>query len=242
MRRAGGGCKGVARRRTGGRRGRAPASPARPPVRRGPVRAAEQSAGRRAGLRRWLRRASQAGQPGRLMAERLRRDPALTPRSPVQRLGLCDHEEIGRGCGVVTGFRAVVSAARSGRLCRLFLRARSGGGVRMPRRQPHRMPVRVMRVAPEGSAARTARAVPDRSAVRGTCPSRRAGPPRAGAGPSQAKTDQPVARESRSSAAVPCFELPWRSRPGDQTAIEAVFGTTARMPPPTPLLPGKPTR
>ena len=38
--------------------------------------------------------------------------------------------------------------------------------------------------------------------------------------------------------AVPSSELPNAFRPGDQTAIDACPGTTARMPPPTPLLPG----
>ena len=54
-------------------------------------------------------------------------------------------------------------------------------------------------------------------------------------------TDQPVNSDNSCSARVPSSELPNAFRPGDQTAIDACPGTTARMPPPTPLLPGKPT-
>ena len=56
------------------------------------------------------------------------------------------------------------------------------------------------------------------------------------------KTDQPVRAASISSARDPSRELPLVFSPGDQTAIEARPGATARMPPPTPLLPGNPTR
>ena len=55
-------------------------------------------------------------------------------------------------------------------------------------------------------------------------------------------TDQPVRCASISSAAVPSSELPVGPRPGDQTAIDALPGATARIPPPTPLFPGRPTR
>lgn len=54
--------------------------------------------------------------------------------------------------------------------------------------------------------------------------------------------DQPVCSTSISSARVPSLLLPILSRPGDHTAIDALLGAMARMPPPTPLLPGKPTR
>ena len=55
------------------------------------------------------------------------------------------------------------------------------------------------------------------------------------------KTDQPVRAASISSATAPSCELPTLFKPGDQTAIEAMPGATAKMPPPTPLLPGRPT-
>lgn len=66
-------------------------------------------------------------------------------------------------------------------------------------------------------------------------------PGRAGAdqGP---KIDQPRRLLSASSARRPSRELPEPSRPGDQTQAEATPGTTTIMPPPTPLLPGTPTR
>lgn len=44
------------------------------------------------------------------------------------------------------------------------------------------------------------------------------------------------------TAWVPSSELPLALRPGDQTATVALPGATTRMPPPTPLLPGRPTR
>ena len=54
-------------------------------------------------------------------------------------------------------------------------------------------------------------------------------------------------RTPTSRCAAPAFPAPpsraancrSRSRPGDQTAIEALPGATARMPPPTPLFPGQ---
>ena len=49
-------------------------------------------------------------------------------------------------------------------------------------------------------------------------------------------TDHSIRLANCSSAAVPSLELPTWSSPGDQTAIEA------KMPPPTPDLPGRPTR
>src|SRR5258708_27676285 len=55
-------------------------------------------------------------------------------------------------------------------------------------------------------------------------------------------TDQRIALATRSIASEPRCELPLALRPGDQTASEATPGTIARMPPPTPLLPGMPTR
>ena len=65
---------------------------------------------------------------------------------------------------------------------------------------------------------------------------------RKGHPPRAVNTDQPVASDSRSSASEPNWELPRALRPGDQTAIDASPGTIARMPPPTPDLPGMPTR
>jgi hypothetical protein len=56
------------------------------------------------------------------------------------------------------------------------------------------------------------------------------------------KIDHPSRLVSRSSAMRPRCELPDASRPGDHTAIEALPGAIARMPPPTPLFPGRPTR
>ncbi len=49
-------------------------------------------------------------------------------------------------------------------------------------------------------------------------------------------TLQPVSAASISSARVPSSELPLGLSPGDQTAMLALPGTTARMPPPTPDL------
>ena len=54
--------------------------------------------------------------------------------------------------------------------------------------------------------------------------------------------DQPILLVSASSAIRPKWEFPETSRPGDQTAIEALPGAIANIPPPTPLLPGRPTR
>ena len=56
------------------------------------------------------------------------------------------------------------------------------------------------------------------------------------------KIDQPIRWASISSAIRPSRELPDASSPGDHTAIDALPGATAKMPPPTPLLPGNPTR
>ena len=61
-------------------------------------------------------------------------------------------------------------------------------------------------------------------------------------GGGQPNTDQPVSRASRSTANVPSCELPCGFSPGDQTAMEARPGAITSMPPPTPDLPGKPTR
>jgi hypothetical protein len=62
---------------------------------------------------------------------------------------------------------------------------------------------------------------------------------RRAAGP---KTDHPARRDSSSRAHVPTRELPWSFSPGDHTTIAAMPGAMARMPPPTPLFPGSPTR
>jgi hypothetical protein len=56
------------------------------------------------------------------------------------------------------------------------------------------------------------------------------------------KIDQPILLVRASSATRPRWELPLASRPGDQTAMDALPGAIARMPPPTPLFPGRPTR
>ena len=48
--------------------------------------------------------------------------------------------------------------------------------------------------------------------------------------------------DSASSAAMPISELPAAFSSGDQTQTVKRPGTTATMPPPTPLLPGSPTR
>src|SRR3990167_11427064 len=51
-------------------------------------------------------------------------------------------------------------------------------------------------------------------------------------------TDQPVNSDNSCSARVPSSELPNAFRPGDQTAIDACPGTTARKTPPPPPFPG----
>jgi hypothetical protein len=60
--------------------------------------------------------------------------------------------------------------------------------------------------------------------------------------PHAPKIDQPILLVRASSATRPRWELPFASRPGDQVAMDALPGAIARMPPPTPLLPGNPTR
>jgi hypothetical protein len=55
-------------------------------------------------------------------------------------------------------------------------------------------------------------------------------------------TDRPVSVVNRSSASTPATELPRASSPGLHTHRPQRFGMTATMPPPTPLLPGRPTR
>ena len=56
------------------------------------------------------------------------------------------------------------------------------------------------------------------------------------------KIDQPVRVVKRSSASTPATPLPWGSRAGLHAQRMPRSGSTARMPPPTPLLPGSPTR
>ena len=56
------------------------------------------------------------------------------------------------------------------------------------------------------------------------------------------KIDSPVRRVNSSSAFCPSTELPDASSAGDHTTSESLSGTTARMPPPTPLLHGRPMR
>ena len=53
--------------------------------------------------------------------------------------------------------------------------------------------------------------------------------------------DNPVSDVSFSRACIPSFELPFLFSPGDQVATENLPGNSATMPPPTPLLPGRPT-
>jgi voltage-gated potassium channel Kch len=50
-------------------------------------------------------------------------------------------------------------------------------------------------------------------------------------------TDQPVRWVSRSSASAPSCELPLSFSPGDHTAIDAMPGATASIPPPRPICP-----
>jgi 6-phosphogluconate dehydrogenase len=56
------------------------------------------------------------------------------------------------------------------------------------------------------------------------------------------KTDSPVLAVNSSSAFIPSSELPLGSSAGDQTHRVRRSGTTATMPPPTPLLHGSPMR
>lgn len=58
----------------------------------------------------------------------------------------------------------------------------------------------------------------------------------------QPDTLHPVARARPSTASAPGCELPCGPGSGDQTAMLARPGATARIPPPTPDFPGKPTR
>jgi hypothetical protein len=55
------------------------------------------------------------------------------------------------------------------------------------------------------------------------------------------KADQSSLSVSISKARVPSNELPLSFSPGDHTAMDAVLGAIARMPPPTPLFDGRPT-
>ena len=54
-------------------------------------------------------------------------------------------------------------------------------------------------------------------------------------------TDHPIRELSSSSAAIPARELPAAFSSGDHTHTVNCPGTIATIPPPTPLLPGKPT-
>ena len=56
------------------------------------------------------------------------------------------------------------------------------------------------------------------------------------------KIDCPVCVVNHSSASVPASELPLLSSPGDHTHTAISPGSTATMPPPTPLFAGRPTR
>ncbi len=63
-----------------------------------------------------------------------------------------------------------------------------------------------------------------------------------GRGPRASNTDHPVSEARRWRARTPTREFPAALRPGDQTAMAPWPGAMARMPPPTPLFPGSPTR
>lgn len=56
------------------------------------------------------------------------------------------------------------------------------------------------------------------------------------------KMDRPVSVVSASSDRTPASELPFASSPGDHTHTAISPGSTATMPPPTPLFAGSPTR
>ncbi len=55
-----------------------------------------------------------------------------------------------------------------------------------------------------------------------------------------AASAKPAARNSATTA--PANDVPASLSPGDQTAIDPCPGAMHNMPPPTPLLPGRPTR
>lgn len=62
------------------------------------------------------------------------------------------------------------------------------------------------------------------------------------AGADRQKIASPARCTNASNAAMPASELPLEFNAGDQTAIARRCGTTATIPPPTPLLVGNPTR
>lgn len=55
-------------------------------------------------------------------------------------------------------------------------------------------------------------------------------------------TDHPIRSLNNSNAFIPASEFPAVFNSGDHTHTVNCPGTTATIPPPTPLLPGKPTR
>ena len=55
-------------------------------------------------------------------------------------------------------------------------------------------------------------------------------------------TDHPIRSLNNSNAFIPASELPAAFSSGDHTHTVNCPGTTATIPPPTPLLPGRPTR
>ena len=55
-------------------------------------------------------------------------------------------------------------------------------------------------------------------------------------------TDHPIRSLNNSNAFIPASEFPAAFNSGDHTHTVNCPGTTATIPPPTPLLPGKPTR
>ena len=55
-------------------------------------------------------------------------------------------------------------------------------------------------------------------------------------------TDHPIRSLNNSNAFIPASEFPAAFNSGDHTHTVNCPGTTATIPPPTPLLPGNPTR
>ncbi len=93
-----------------------------------------------------------------------------------------------------------------------------------------------------GSPANTAQPVPY-TALDSSQVSQTATPPhRTTSESADQNTDHPIRELSNSSAAIPARELPAAFNSGDHTHTVNCPGTIATIPPPTPLLPGNPTR
>ena len=97
------------------------------------------------------------------------------------------------------------------------------------------MPPGTLRV-PSVSTRLESRAVVTRS-VTGCVPTRSVG-----TSSTTQNTDHPIRSLNNSSAFIPASEFPAAFNSGDHTHTVNCPGTTATIPPPTPLLPGKPTR